>query len=259
MSKTALITGASGGIGREMANTLAAKNVNLVLVARSEHVLEKMKLDLEAHHNIMVFNIVRDLSEIDSARDIYDIVKLKNISIDYLINNAGFGDYGKFFNTDWEKEYAMIQLNIVALTYLTKLFLHDMLERNAGKIMNVASTAAFQPGPLMAVYYATKSFVLYLSEAIAEEIADSNVTITTLCPGPTGTGFKDNAELGDSGLFKRAKIADAGDVATYGIAAMLKGKRLAVHGIMNKIMAFSNRLLPRKLILKTVHQLSKEK
>ncbi len=259
MSKTALITGASGGIGYEMAKILAAKNINLVLVARSEHVLEKMKIDLEAEHNIKVFNIIRDLSEIDSAKDIYDIVRLENIQIDYLINNAGFGYYGRFTETDWEKEYDMIQLNIIALTWLTKLFLKDMLKRNEGRIMNVASTAAFQPGPLMAVYYATKSFVLYLSEAIAEEISSSNVTITTLCPGPTGTGFKDNAELGNSGLFKQTKIADAGEVAAYGINAMMKGKRLAVHGLMNKIMAFSNRLLPRKLILKTVHQLSKQK
>ncbi|MFP4548865.1 MAG: SDR family NAD(P)-dependent oxidoreductase [Fidelibacterota bacterium] len=259
MSKTALITGASGGIGNEMAKILAAKNINLVLVARSEHVLEKMKLDLEAEHNIKVFNIIRDLREFDSAKDIYDIIKLENIPIDYLINNAGFGYYGKFTETGWEKEYDMIQLNIIALTYLTKLFLKDMLKRNEGRIMNIASTAAFQPGPLMAVYFATKSFVLYLSEAIAEEISNSDVTITTLCPGPTGTGFEDNAELGDSGLFKQTKIADAGEVAAYGINAMMKGKRLAVHGLMNKIMAFSNRLLPRKFILKTIHQLSKQK
>lgn len=257
MSETALITGASSGIGMEMAKILAAKKINLVLVARSEHLLEKLKLELEKEHSITVFNIVRDLSEIDSAKDVYDIIKMENIQIDYLINNAGFGDFGKFTETDWKKEYDMIQLNIVALTYLTKLFLQDMVKRDNGRIMNVASTAAFQPGPLMAVYYATKGFVLSLSEAIAEEIRGSRVTITTLCPGPTETAFEKNAALTDSSLFKRMKVAKANDVADYGIQAMMKGRSIAVHGLMNKIMAFSNRVLPRKLILKAIHQIAK--
>jgi short-subunit dehydrogenase len=259
MEKTALITGASSGIGMEMAKIFAQNGITLVLVARRENILEKLKLELEEQYKIKVFNIIRDLSEVDSANDIYDIVKLENINIDFLINNAGFGNYGKFVETDWLREHHMINLNITTLTYLTKLFLKDIVQNNSGRIMNVASTAAFQPGPLMAVYYATKAYVMYLSEAIADELKGTNVSITTLCPGPTISEFKETAALGTSGLFNRRSLPESREVARFGYNAMMKGKRVVVHGFTNKLLAFFTKILPRKLVISSIHQLSKQK
>jgi hypothetical protein len=249
---TALITGASNGIGLELAKIHASKGDNLVLVARNISKLNQIKTELESQYKISVHIIGKDLSLPNAPQEVYDELKHKNIVIDYLINNAGFGDYGFFYETNWEKELQMINLNITALTHFTKLFLQDMIKHKSGKIMNVASTAAFQSGPTMAIYYASKAYVLSFSEAIDNEVSDKGVTVTTLCPGPTETGFLEAAALQDSKLFKGKKIAGAKEVAEYGHKAMMQGKTVAIHGFMNRIMANMVRFIPRALAVKVV-------
>ena len=179
-----------------------------------------------------------------------------NFEIDYLINNAGFGDYGLFYESDWDKQERMINLNMLALTQLTHLFLPDMLKRKSGKIMNVASTAAFQPGPLMSVYYASKAYVLFFSEAIANELEGTGVTVTALCPGPTKSGFQKAANVEHSKMLNAKSIPTSKKVAEYGYKAMMKGKHVAVHGFMNKELTFFSRRAPKKFILKTVRRMN---
>ncbi len=248
MKKTALITGASGGIGLELAKIHASKGDNLVLIARNDTKLQELKTDLEKQYQVDVFIIIKDLSLPNAAHEVYDEVDQKGIQIDFLINNAGFGDFGLFYETEWEKEHRMIELNITTLAQFTKLYLKEMIKRNSGKIMNVASTAAFQPGPTMAVYYATKAFVLHFTEAIANEVSGSNVTITAFCPGATATGFQSVAAMEESKLVKGKKLPSSGVVAAYGYKAMMKGKTVAIHGFMNRIMATSVRFMPRKVV-----------
>jgi hypothetical protein len=182
-----------------------------------------------------------------------------NIEINILVNNAGFGDYGWFSESDLIKNHEMVQVNIDALTQLTRFFLPDMIKRKEGKILNTASTAAFQPGPLMTVYYATKAYVLSFSEGLAEEVADKGITVTALCPGPTESNFQNNAHLGESKLIKGKKIATSKEVAEFGYHALMKGKRVAVHGTMNRFMAFSTRFAPRKFITKTVKNMQEKR
>jgi short-subunit dehydrogenase len=249
---TALITGASGGIGLELAKIFAKEKIDLVLVARSEDKLLKIKNDFETLSGIKVTVIAKDLSLPDAPKEIYDNLKEMELSIDILINNAGFGYWGSFTETKIEKELQMLNLNINALTYLTKLFAKDMVNQGNGKIMNVASVAAFMPGPFMAVYYATKSYVLSFSQALAEELTNKGVTVTTLCPGPTKTGFENTAELNESKLFKTFKPVPSYKVAEFGFKALMKGKRVAVYGLSNKIMIFFLRFAPNILILKMV-------
>ena len=249
MNKTALITGATSGIGYELAYIHAKQGGNLVLVARSKDKLEHIKMDLENKYKIDAYVIGKDLSLKNSAKDVYDEIIKNNITVDYLINNAGFGDYGFFNESDWGKLERMINLNITALTQLTKLFLYDMIKRGNGKIMNVASTAAFQSGPTMAVYYATKAYVLSFSEAINNEVKNSGVTVTALCPGATQSGFQEAASLQESRLVKGRKLPTSKEVAEYGYNAMLKGKSVAIHGILNYILANSVRLFPRSLVV----------
>jgi short-subunit dehydrogenase len=250
MNKTALITGATSGIGYELAYIHANQGGNVVLVARSKDKLEQIKKDLENKYKIDVYIIEKDLSIKDSAKDVFDELIKNNITIDYLINNAGFGDYGFFNDSDWGKLERMINLNITALTQLTKLFLKDMIKRRDGKIMNVASTAAFQSGPTMAVYYATKAYVLSFSEAINNEVKNSRVTVTTLCPGATQSGFQEAASLQESRLVKGRKLPTSKEVAEYGYNAMLKGKSVAIHGIVNYLLANSVRFFPRSAVVK---------
>lgn len=163
----------------------------------------------------------------------------KEIEVEVLINNAGFGLYGEFANTDFEEELKMIQVNITALTALTKRIVPDIIKRKRGKILNVASTAAFQPGPLMAVYYASKAYVLSFSEALANELNDYNITVTTLCPGPTKTGFSEQAQLGESILFYRMKVMDVKSVAKMGYRGLMKGKTIVIPGFQNKLLTTS--------------------
>jgi short-subunit dehydrogenase len=252
---TALITGASNGIGLELAKIHASKGGNLVLVARNKSKLDELKKELENQYKVSVYIIGKDLSVFNSAQEVYDETYKQNIKIDYLINNAGFGDFGMFVDSDWNKELQMINLNITTLTQFTKLYLQDMVKHRSGKIMNVASTAAFQPGPIMAVYFATKAYVLSFSEAVNNEVSDKGVTVTTLCPGATESGFQAAAAMEESNLVKGRKLPTSKEVAEYGYAAMLKGKTVAVHGLMNWILANSVRFTPRSLVVKITRKI----
>ena len=255
MKNTALITGASNGIGLELAKVHASKGGDLVLVARNKTKLDELKAELESQFKVSVYTIGKDLSENNSAQEVYDETTKQNIQIDYLINNAGFGDFGMFAETEWNKELQMINLNITTLTQFTKLYLQDMVKRKSGKIMNVASTAAFQSGPTMAVYYATKAYVLSFSEAVDNEVSGKGVTVTTLCPGPTESGFQAAAAMEESNLVKGKKLPTAKEVAEYGYSSMMKGKTVAIHGMMNWIMANSVRFTPRALVVKLTRKI----
>lgn len=246
---TSLITGASGGLGEKFAWLLAADHHDLVLVARSKEKLETLAKELSSTYGIRTTVLAYDLSQKDAIGSLLKEVKEKNLTIDILINNAGFGAYGKFYETTYDHEKQLIDVNISALTELTKALLPDMVKRGSGKVLNVASTAAFASGPLMAVYYASKAYVMSLSIALNEELKGTGVTVTCLCPGPTKTGFEAGAGMQKSRLFKSG-LMDAMTVATMGYRAMLKGKPLIVSGLRNKISAFATRLVPRTLAAK---------
>lgn len=248
--KAALITGASSGIGLELAHVMAKEKHNLVLVARSIDKLNQLAEELIQTHGIKVKTYKADLSKTEEIEKLYQQTQNEGIEVSYLINNAGFGEYGKFIENDWEKLNTMMQLNMVSLVHLTSLYSKDMVSSRFGKIMNVASTAAFQPLPYMAIYAATKTFVLNFSEAIARELKEHGITVTALCPGLTVTGFMEAANMEDTKFLTRAKssMATAEEVAEYGYEAMMKGKTVAVHGMVNSIVAQSARFLPRDLV-----------
>jgi hypothetical protein len=243
--RRALVTGASGGIGLEIAKLLAQDDHDLVLVARSGGKLEEIAQDLRARYGVSVETIAKDLATAPAARELFEEAKW----CDVLVNNAGFATHGMFSQNDLDEELGELQLNIVTLTELTKRFLGGMLERKFGRILNVASTAAFQPGPLMAVYYASKAYVLSFSEAIADELKGSGVSVTCLCPGATDTGFQHRANVQSVPLFKLG-VADAGSVAKAGYDGMMREKSLVIPGFKNKLVAASNRFAPRKLVTK---------
>jgi short-subunit dehydrogenase len=245
--QTALVTGGSGGIGLEIAKVLARKGFDLLLVARTRDTLEAAAGQLEGKFDIKAHVFAADLRRREAPEQIFDFLHNENIPIEILVNNAGFGFGGEFAETEVQRELEMIQVNIAALTHLTKLFLPPMVKRRSGRVLNVASTAAFQPGPLMAVYYATKAYVLSFSQALAEELRNTGVTVTALCPGPTQSDFAEAAQMTNSRLFTTFGVADADDVARYGVDAMLRGKRVAIPGIRNKAIAQANRLAPRSL------------
>jgi uncharacterized protein len=249
MAPTALITGASSGIGYEFAKIFANKGYDLVLVARSKDKLEELASSLSG---TKVEILALDLSLPTAPRNVFDFCSSKNIQIDVLVNNAGFGDYGIFHESSWEKNSQMIDLNIKSLTELSYLFGKKMCERKNGKILNIASTASFQPGPNMAVYFATKHYVLAFSEAIANEMADFGVTVSCLCPGPTESGFQAAAALEDSKIVKGKKLPSSKEVAEYGFESLMKGKTVAIHGFLNYIMANSVRFAPRNMVVKLV-------
>ena len=250
---TTLITGASSGIGLELAHIAAVRGEDLILVARNISKLESLKSDIEISTSVKVTIIEKDLSLEESPSEIFWEVQRLWLTVDHLINNAWFWDFGDFTTTQWSKEKQMIDLNIRSLTEMTKLFLPQMLDRKYGRIMNLASTAAFQPGPGMAVYFASKSYVLSFSEAISEELSGRWVTVTALCPGPTESGFQSAANLWESKLVKGKKLPTSKEVAEYGYRVMMAGQVVAVHGWMNAIMAQSVRFTPRFLIRKIVH------
>ena len=258
MNKTALITGASNGIGLELARIHASKGDNLILVARTKDKLDELKSELEKNFKINVYTIKKDLSLKNSTRDVYEEVTNNGMSVDYLINNAGFGDFGLFAECDWDKQEKMINLNITALIHLTWLFLPDMIERGKGKILNVASAAAFQPGPTMSVYFATKAFVLSFSEAVNEEVRGKGITVTALCPGSTDTAFH-AVVVDDPGLVSERKMSSAKEVAEYGYRSMMRGKPVAVHGFKNSLMANAVRFFPRDFIVKMVRRIQEKK
>ncbi len=258
MRRRALITGASGGIGLELARIHASKGNDLVLVARSTDKLEVIKQELESEHRVDVRIIARDLALKDAASEVFQILEDENIYTDYLINNAGFGDFGFFHESSWDKQEMMVSLNITALMQLTWLVLPGMIKRGEGRILNVASTAAFQPGPTMSVYFASKAFVLSFSEAINNELKDKGVTVTALCPGSTQTGFHAVA-LGDPLLVRDRSMDSAADVALTGYRAMMKGKPVVIHGLKNSLMANAVRFFPRGFIVKMARKIQEEK
>lgn len=259
MNKTALITGASKGIGKELAYIFAENGCNLVLVARSSDLLAQIKTEIENKHSVEVHILVKDLCDKKSILELYNEVKEKGIEIDYLVNNAGFGDYGAFADTPWEIYENMISLNVSALTQLTHLYINDWKDRKEGKILNIASTAAFQPGPMMAVYFATKAFVLNLSESVGREVKKDNITITALCPGPTNTNFGEISKMNATQLVKNVKIANSRDVAELGYRSMMKGKATVIHGLMNKLAPFAIRFIPRSWIAKLSEMVLRQK
>lgn len=256
MKTAALITGASNGIGLEFARILASEGHDLVVVARSGNKLRELKQELESKHKIQVTVLEKDLSEASAADWVFGETKKANKHIDILVNNAGFGDFGSFLETKIEKEEQMINLNILTLTKLCKLYAQEMAKKKSGdksgKILNVASTAAFQAGPSMAVYFATKAYVLSFTEALAIEFAAYGISITALCPGPTNTGFMENAQMQDKKMFSSSLMPSSLAVAKYGLASLNSEKTIAVHGFLNYLGTLYAKFLPRKLVAFTV-------
>ena len=244
--QTALITGASSGIGLDLAK-LMAPSFDLIITARNQGDLESIARELEAAHGNHVHVIPGDLAKADAPQQLFSEIERRGLQVDILVNNAGFGSYGAFAESDLQTDLDMIQVNIAALTSLAKLVLPGMLARKRGRIMNVASTAGFQPGPLMAVYYATKAYVIMFSEAIANELKGSGVTVTCLCPGATATKFAGRAKMEESRLFKMGAMRSE-DVARAGYKAMMRGRTMVVPGLINKLLMQSVRFSPRKLV-----------
>ena len=258
-TRTVLITGASTGIGYELCKLFAGDKYNLVIVSRNEETLRKVAKELTEQYRVSVVCIAKDLSSPFTPQEIYDEILRQNINIDVLVNNAGFTTFGNFVDTDLRLTEEMIGVNISALTRLTKLFLGDMVKRGSGKILNVASTAAFQAGPLMAAYYASKAYVLHFSEALAFELRGTGVSVTTLCPGPTRTQFEKRANISDSGLFKSPNVMDAKTVAKIGYRGLMKGRTIVIAGAINKFMAFIVRLVPRSAVEQIVLFLNRKR
>ncbi len=242
-----LITGASSGIGLELSHLLAEAGNNLILVARKERELYELQASLKKKYDIQVEVIIKDLAVPGAPKEIYSHIINKKINIDTLINNAGVGSFGPFNEISLDKDINLIDVNVRALTELTKLFLPQLLENKKGRILNVASTAGFMPGPYMAVYYASKSYVISFSEALSSELKDTGVTVSVLCPGPTKTGFQAKAEMKKSD-FVSLGVMEARDVALCGYKGMLKGKTIIIPGFLNKLLVFGGKLIPRKLL-----------
>ncbi len=235
--KTALITGASSGIGKELSYLFARDQYNLILVARNEQTLKDIAKECEANHNVQVDVIAHDLSVPNSGVVLAEKVKAKKLTVHALVNNAGFGDYGDFVHSNLKKGVDMLNLNILSLTELTYIYAKEMVERNDGEILNVASTASFQPLPRMGIYAASKSYVLHFTEAIHYELKNTDVKVTALCPGATKTGFEKVAEMKDAKLFKRG-VMDAKKVAKIGYSALKKNKMYVIPGFKNKFLSF---------------------
>ena len=248
MNKTALITGASGGIGYELAKLFARDHHNLVLVARSAGKLTQVADELQREFGISAKAFPLDLIAASAPQSLFDQLQREGVAVDILVNNAGYGVLGQFAQVSLEDNLGQIQLNITALTHLTKLFVGPMIERRSGKILNVASTAGFQPGPLMSVYYATKAYVISFSEALANELHGTGVTVTCLCPGATETGFQGRAGLENTLLFKKLRPMDAMTVARDGYRGLMAGKPIVISGFRNWLLAESLRFSPRRLV-----------
>lgn len=251
MTSYALITGASGGIGLDFVHKFAANGYSVILVARSQDKLEQIAADVTARYGVTAMVLPMDLADPDAPQALYDELQRERVRVDVLVNNAGFAMYGYFHELEMARTLQMLQLNIVTLTHLTRLILPDMVARGAGKILNVASTAAFQPGPLMAAYYASKAYVLHFSEAIADEVKDKGVTVTALAPGPTESGFQARANMEDSRLVQDGLMAGK-RVVDEGYAALMAGKRVVVPGLRNQALTLLPRLLPRKWVTSAV-------
>lgn len=247
-----LITGASEGIGRALAEVFARHGHNLVLTARKRARLESLAQELKSEHGIAAFILDLDLAEADGPKALFEAVKAEGIAIDILVNNAGFGLYGPFLERSTGEHGDLVQVNIQALTTLCHLFGADMAARGAGRILNVASTVAFMPGPLMATYFASKAFVLRFSESLREELRDQGVGVTCLCPGLTESRFHERAGLLQSNLLRFA-VATAESVAEAGYRGCMADKAIVLPGLRNRLAPLAERLLPRALLRKIIH------
>ena len=243
MKKYALITGASSGIGLAFAEIFAKDNTNLILVARSIDTLKSIQTHLEETYKIEVHIIEKDLSNLKSAEEVFEYTTSNKLEISYLINNAWFGDFGNFLESDLNRNSQMISLNTISLTNFCRLYGERMKNNKFWRILNVASTAAFQPGPYMAVYFATKSYVLNFSLALGSELKENGITVTALCPGPTATKYESTANA-DGVAFFQGKLPTSDEVAAFGYRKMNQGKKVAIHGFMNTIKAVSVKFLP---------------
>ncbi len=252
MTRTALVTGASGGIGYALAAVFAANKYDLVITARGTEKLEDARRDFETRYGIKVHVITADLADAGAPARIDWELTSRGLTVDVLVNNAGFGTWGLFEDTDWQAQTGMLQVNIVALTQLTRLLLPGMLRRGRGSVLNVASTAAFAPGPLMSVYFASKAYVHSFSAALAREVAGRGVTVTCLCPGPTASGFQQRAANTHIRVNKDRELAPARAVAEYGYRAMVKGQAVAIYGWDNRCAVFLTRILPTSLVARVV-------
>ncbi|MFA8435018.1 MAG: SDR family NAD(P)-dependent oxidoreductase [Marinifilaceae bacterium] len=253
MKKFGLITGAASGIGYEIAKLLIQDSYHLVLIDKNATKLQEIQSDFKSQYKNEVQILEKDLSKTNVADEIYDELRQQQIELDLLVNNAGYGVFGMFSETDWKRERDMIQLHVITSTHLTKLFLPGMVRRGTGKILNVSSLAAFQPGPLMSIYYATKAYLLSFTEAIANEVKGTGVTITVLCPGITKTGFQKTVSEEEAQI--NWNLASAANVARYGYKAMLKGKIVAIPGFINYLLANAPRFFPRRIAANVVRRL----
>ena len=253
-AETALIIGASSGIGCELAKLFAAGKSNLVLVARRQEKLDQLAAELRRDYGVQVRILAKDLADPQSHQAIFDALAAESVTVDVLVNNAGFGAVGPVATLSLERQMDMVQVNVAALTHLTRLLLPGMIERGRGGILNVGSTAGFQPGPNMAVYYATKAFVLSFTEALAEELIGSCVKATCLAPGPTATEFGVDSGMEKFTIFKFGTM-NAKTVAQAGYRGFRRGKVIVIPGLTNKLGAFSVRFVPRAWVRKLVKRL----
>lgn len=253
-----LVTGGSSGIGKELARQFASDGYDAILVADNQQRLSAAREELtRAAPGAEITTIVKDLTAENSPREIFQEIESRGIEIDALVNDAGVGQWGRFADTPLERDLYVIRLNIEALTALTKLFLPKMLERNRGGILNLGSIAGFQPGPLLAVYHATKAYVVSFSEALAEELKETKVTVTCLCPGPTATHFFERADMEEAWIVKHGKVMDAKAVAEAGYQAFKSGERIYIPGATNKVLTLMRRVMPKSLqakLHKSVYQ-----
>ena len=251
----AIVTGASVGIGEALAWELAVHGYDLALVARDRTRLDEVGAEIAGAHGITTTSVGLDLTDANAPEALLEALGGRTDRLDVVVNNAGFGKFGPFSTIPVDDSDAMIQLNIAALTRLTRLVIPGMLKRGRGRILNVASTAAFQPGPRMAVYYATKAYVLSFSEALFEELRGSGVTVTTLCPGPTKTEFHARADMEDSALLRKGWIMSAEKVARLGYRGMARGKRVVTPGLANRLGTILGRISPRGFAARVVYRL----
>lgn len=257
MDKRALITGASSGIGLEIARKLASKGYDLLLIARSKDKLAELKSELESGYGIKADILIKDLAKDNAAEDIYKYTKSKDMHIDMLVNNAGFGDYGIFYQRDIKLQNKMVRVNIIALMELTYYYLPDMIAVNKGRILNVASVAAFAPGPMMSTYYASKGFVLQFTEAMQAELNGTNVKISALCPGPIDTNFSKVAGLKACKGFRGFRTTDIHFAVDYAIKKWFKNKAVIIPGFFNKVYVNAVRFLPRRVVKMIIYYLQK--
>ncbi|MBO1266352.1 SDR family oxidoreductase [Proteiniclasticum sp. SCR006] len=257
MEGYALVTGATSGIGLEIALNFARDGIHLILVARREEKLNEIRDRIEAQYGVKVLVLAKDLTREEAPDEIHEEVEKRGIRVDYLINNAGFGSFGRLKDTDYEKEKDLVKLNVLSLLQMNKLFIPAMVERHFGYVMNVASLAAFMPGPVMANYYASKAYVLSLSEAMHEELKEEGVKVSALCPGPVRTEFQERAEMKKTDTAK-AFIMEAKKVADAGYLGLWRGKAVVIPGTFEKMVPVLTKLMPRCLVRKAAFLSQKE-